>query len=72
MENSVKIVISKKVRLTRTYFLISIPNFLNMLGGAVSSGQTLVWVIVTSIGIAKIVKGFRQWCLDNLRFEKKN
>ena len=60
-ENRVTIVFPKRVQLTKTSFLITIPNLLTGIGGAISSGQTLMWIFVTLLGFTSAVKRFQQW-----------
>ena len=58
--NSIMVVFPKKVELIKTSFLTTVPNLLTGLGGAVSSGQTLMWLIVTLLGINTAVDRLKQ------------
>ena len=57
-ENAVKIVFPRRVKLIRTSFLMNTQNLLTGFGGAISSGQTLMWIIVTILGLAKALERF--------------
>ena len=58
-DNSVKIVFSKKVELTKTPFLIAIPSFLTGLGGAISGGWTLLWFIISTFCFINVFQKFK-------------
>ena len=53
-ENAVLIVLDKNVQLTKTTFLIGFSNILTGLGGAISGGRTLLWIIISVFGFFKI------------------
>ena len=55
-ENMIKIVFDQTVELTKTSFLMGIPSLLTGIGGAISFGRTLLWIIVLIIGALKIVQ----------------
>ena len=59
-ENAVTIVFAKRVQLKKTSFLLSIPSLLTGVGGAISSGQTLMWMIATFLGLSALVKRCKQ------------
>ena len=54
--NSIKIVFDKNSVLTRTNFLLGVPSLLTGVGGAISGGRTLMWFIISSFGIIKIIQ----------------
>ena len=58
-ENYLKIVFSRNVILTRTSFLISIHNLLTGVGGAISGGRTLMWVLLTILGFTKLAERWK-------------
>ena len=60
VENAVTIVFAKRVEHIKISFLLSIPSLLTGLGGAVSSGQTLMWIIVSILGFIAAVKSVNQ------------
>ena len=62
-KDPVRIVFSRKVTITKTYFLMSIPGFLTGLGGAVSGGRTLMWLLVTLQGCSTIVSKLKQYLM---------
>ena len=62
-ENEVRIVFSKKVEHTKTYFLIKIPDFLTRIGGAVAGGRTLMWLLLTIFGFSKLVEKLRHFIM---------
>ena len=62
-DNAVRIVFSKKVEHTKTYFLIKIPDFLTRLGGAVAGGRTLMWLLVTIFGFSKYFEKLRHFIM---------
>ena len=55
-ENMIKIVFDQTVDLTKTCFLMVIPSLLTGIGGAISFGRTLLWIIVLIIGALKIIQ----------------
>ena len=63
---------SKRGELKKTSFLLSIPSLLTGVGGAISSGQTLMWMIVSVLGLTTIVKRFKQWKQGNKTKRKRN
>ena len=59
-ENRIKVVLDTAVDLTQTYFLIGVPSLLTGLGGAISGGRTLLWFIISILGLVKIVRNYYQ------------
>ena len=55
-DNLLRIVFSKDIEHTKTYFSFNIQTLLTGFGGAVSSGQTLMWIVITLF----LLKKFRQ------------
>ena len=59
-DNLLRIVFSKDIAHTKTYFLFNIQTLLTGFGGAVSSGRTLMWSIITLLSLVKLLDKFRQ------------
>ena len=55
-ENQIKIVFDQTVDLTKTSFLMSLIDLLTGIGGAISFGRTLLWIIVIIIGLMKMLQ----------------
>ena len=57
-ENRIKVVLDNIVDLTQTNFLIGVPSLLTGFGGAISGGRTLLWFIISILGLFKILINF--------------
>ena len=57
-ETGVELVFDRTISVTRSTFSINEQTFLTRLGGSVSSGRTLLWILVTLLG-APQVKSFK-------------
>ena len=55
-DTMIKIAFDDTVELTKTTFLLGVPSLLTGVGGAISGGRTLMWFIISSFGIIKIIK----------------
>ena len=55
MRNDNSIKIDKSLKLIKTDFLLGVPSFLTGVGGAISGGRTLMWFIISSFGIMKLI-----------------
>ena len=73
-ENQIKIVFDQTVAVTKTSFLIGVTDLLTGIGGAISFGRTLLWIIVSSVGLVKIIQKIiilgKNDYLENLWSEK--
>ena len=60
------VVFDRTVDVARSSFSISEQTFLTRLGGSVSSGRTLLWILVTMLGAAQVVNivDFKHWFRD--------
>ena len=57
-DNRIKVVLDNTVDLTQTHFLIGVPSLLSGLGGAISGGRTLLWFIISILGLCKILRNY--------------
>ena len=56
----IKVVFDRTLEVTRSTFSINSQTFLTSLGGSVSSGRTLLWILVTLLGASQVIsKHFR-------------
>ena len=53
-ETRVELVFDRTISVTRSTFSINEQTFLTRLGGSVSSGRTLLWILITLLGVPKV------------------
>ena len=54
-DNALVIVFDKKIEIVRSTFKIDEQTFLTRLGGSVSSGRTVLWILVSLIGAFQVI-----------------
>ena len=63
-DTAIKLVFDRTLEVTRSTFSINGQTFLTSLGGDVSSGRTLFWILVTLLGASQVIsehfRGFEQ------------
>ena len=52
----INLVFDRTISVTRSTFSINEQTFLTRLGGSVSSGRTLLWILVTLLGAPQVKK----------------
>ena len=58
-ENAIKLVFDTEMDITNTYFLMKFPSLLTGLGGAISGGRTFFWLIISIVGLFRVLNSFK-------------